>query len=113
MENIAAGEEYLILAHRPFPEAQPYAETGPIFLHRRECEAAAPSGDLPQILRQSEEYILRGYGADQRIRYGSGKVVSRAQMISYATALLGDPETAFVHVRSASNNCYQARIERA
>jgi len=33
LKNIAAGDAYLILAYRPFPELQPYAETGPIFLH--------------------------------------------------------------------------------
>ena len=32
LSDVAAGEPFLILAHRPFPEAQPYAETGPIFL---------------------------------------------------------------------------------
>ena len=33
LADIKAGEPYLILAHRPFPSAQPYAEQGPIFLH--------------------------------------------------------------------------------
>ena len=35
--DVAAGEPYLILAHRPFPTAQPYAEQGPIFLHAESC----------------------------------------------------------------------------
>ena len=42
LEGVAAGEDYLILAYRPFPALQPYAETGPIFLHARECERAEP-----------------------------------------------------------------------
>lgn len=33
LRDVPAGEAYLILAYRPFPEAQPYAELGPIFLH--------------------------------------------------------------------------------
>lgn len=32
LTNVAAGKEYLVLAYRPFPDLQPYAETGPIFL---------------------------------------------------------------------------------
>ena len=34
---IPEGEEMLILSHRPFPSAQPYAETGPVFLCAEEC----------------------------------------------------------------------------
>jgi hypothetical protein len=35
---IAEGQEKLILAYRPFDAPQPYAETGPIFLHGGACE---------------------------------------------------------------------------
>src|SRR5688572_26743355 len=45
LRHIAVGEPYLTLAHRPFPKTQPYAETGPIFLHADECERA-PDGDV-------------------------------------------------------------------
>ena len=34
---IADGETKLVLSYRPFHEAQPYAETGPIFLHQSAC----------------------------------------------------------------------------
>src|SRR5690606_28755477 len=33
LQHVAAGQDYLTLAYRPFPALQPYAETGPIFLH--------------------------------------------------------------------------------
>ena len=35
---IAEGQEKLVLAYRPFTSSQPYAETGPIFLHQDACE---------------------------------------------------------------------------
>ncbi|TGS09182.1 DUF1203 domain-containing protein, partial [Mesorhizobium sp. M4B.F.Ca.ET.190.01.1.1] len=73
MKNVAEGEGYLILAYRPFPELQPYAETGPIFLHTGECQRAAEADALPEML-QSSDYIVRGYGKDDRIVYGSGAV---------------------------------------
>ncbi len=38
LRDVPAGEPFLILAHRPFTEAQPYAETGPIFLHAEPCQ---------------------------------------------------------------------------
>ncbi|TIP78555.1 MAG: DUF1203 domain-containing protein, partial [Mesorhizobium sp.] len=54
LKNVAAGEAYLVLAYRPFPELQPYAETGPIFLHAEPCERAAEAEALPEILESSD-----------------------------------------------------------
>jgi hypothetical protein len=111
LRNVAAGEEYLILAYRPFPALQPYAETGPIFLHAKECERAEESEALPEILT-SHYYIVRGYSADDRIVYGSGAVVPTVEVRERAAALLARPDIAYVHMRSARNNCYQLRIDR-
>lgn len=115
--HVPAGEEYLILAHQPFPAPQPYAETGPIFLCAADCAAwpgdAAGGHGLPPILTTSPDYLLKGYGADHRIRYGTGRVVARDDLAAYAGTLLADPAIAFVDVRSARNNCYQCRIRRA
>ncbi|MBZ9962875.1 DUF1203 domain-containing protein [Mesorhizobium sp. BR1-1-2] len=111
LKNIAAGYDYLILAYRPFPELQPYAETGPIFLHAQECERAADAQALPEIL-ESPDYIVRGYGRDDRIVYGSGGVIATDAIPARAEALLERDDIAYVHVRSARNNCYQCRIER-
>jgi hypothetical protein len=55
---VAAGDPYLILAHRPFPALQPYAETGPIFLHAEPCHAHQPSEAMPPMLT-SRDYIVR------------------------------------------------------
>ncbi len=107
---IPEGAEMLVLAHRPFPEPQPYAELGPIFLCAAECEAGGGEG-LPVMLA-SPDYIVRGYGADDRIVYGSGGVVATAAIAARAEELLADPKIAYLHVRSSRNNCYQVRIER-
>lgn len=111
LRMIAPGAPMLILAHRPFPAPQPYAEIGPIFLHAEPCQRAAPGPALPEILA-SPDYIVRGYGADDRIVYGSGGVVAREAIRARAAELLADPAIAYVHVRSARNNCYQCRAER-
>jgi hypothetical protein len=109
---VAEGEPYLVLAWRPFPALQPYAETGPIFLHAELCPPAEPASALPAIL-ESPDYILRGYGTDDRIVYGTGAVVPTSGIAERAQALLDRQEIAYVHVRSARNNCYQLRIDRA
>jgi hypothetical protein len=111
LRMIPAGAEMLVLAHRPFPTLQPYAELGPIFLCADAC-AAGGGIEMPQML-DSADYILRGYGADDRIVYGTGAVVPRARIVTEAEARLVDPRVAYVHVRSARNNCFQVRIDAA
>ena len=110
LRMIPEGAGMLVLAHRPFGALQPYAETGPIFLCADACEAGG-GVEVPEILGSSD-YIVRGYGADERIVYGTGGVIATGQIVARAEELLGMPEVAFVHVRSARNNCFQVRIER-
>lgn len=109
---VGAGEPYLILAHCPFPALQPYAETGPIFLHAEACAAYEPSKEMPPILT-SRDYIVRGYSVENRILYGTGAVVANADIPDYAASLLARDDVAYLHIRSARNNCFQCRIERA
>ncbi|RUW66627.1 DUF1203 domain-containing protein [Mesorhizobium sp. M4B.F.Ca.ET.049.02.1.2] len=112
LKNVAAGDAYLVLAYRPFPELQPYAETGPIFLHAQECERAPEDAALPEML-ESSDYIVRGYGRNDRIVYGSGGGIATPDIAARAETLLERDDIAYIHVRSARNNCYQCRIERA
>lgn len=111
LKNIDTGEELLLLAYRPFPELQPYAETGPIFLHKQPCRRYAAEEVLPPML-SSTDYIVRGYGHDDRIVYGSGAVTPTGKIASRAEELLARDDIAYVHVRSARNNCYQCRIDK-
>ena len=115
LENIDEGEEMLILAHRPFTTVQPYAEQGPIFLHVKECMAYVNSTgeEKPAVLKSSSHYLLRGYDKNERIVYGTGCITPNEEITSKAEALFGDSKVTFIHIRSASNNCYQARIERS
>ncbi|ANH03954.1 DUF1203 domain-containing protein [Shinella sp. HZN7] len=112
LQMVGAGEPYLILAHRPFPAMQPFAETGPIFLHAEPCAAHEPSQILPPMLT-SRDYIVRGYSAENRILYGSGAVVPTPDIPDHAATLLAREDVAYLHIRSARYNCYQCRVERA
>jgi hypothetical protein len=112
LEDVAAGGTYLVVAHRPFDTLQPYAETGPIFLHASECERAPTRGERPPIL-SAPDYIVRGYDSEERIVYGTGAVIPTDRIPEYADRLLGQERIAFVHIRSARNNCFQCRVERA
>jgi len=112
LTHVAEGDAYLVLAHRPFPALQPYAETGPIFLHAAACPQYRDGGTVPPMLR-SPQYIVRGYTESHRIVYGSGRVVPTPEIPLAAAEMFEDPRIGYVHVRSTSNTCYQCRIDRA
>ncbi|MHA3913313.1 DUF1203 domain-containing protein [Halovulum sp. GXIMD14793] len=110
LDFIPEGSEMLILAACPFPERQPYAETGPIFLCA-DCDAYEGAG-VPPVLTSSPAYIVRGYTSAHRILYGTGKVVPQAEITAYCETLLTSPDIAYLHIRSATNNCYQVKVVR-
>ena len=111
LELIAEGRDKLVLAHRPFDAPQPYAEVGPIFLHRDPCERYV-SRELPGWFAFLEPAIVRGYGSDHWIRYDTGFVVPGREIAAICRQILGDASIAYVHVRS-KYNCFQCRVERA
>ncbi len=112
LRDIGEGAPMLILGARPFVGRHAYAETGPIFLHAEPCEPWAGAG-VPPILATSPDYLVKGYGPDERIVYGTGRIVPCAAVGAYCADLLGGAAVAFVDIRSARNNCFQARARRA
>lgn len=111
LREIPKGADMLILAHRPFDDLHPYAETGPVFLCADSCERGGGS-HLPDILRSSPDYLIKGYSADDRIVYGTGAIVTSADLGARAHEILERSAVTYVHVRSSRNNCYLARIDR-
>lgn len=110
LDLIAEGDEKLVLSYRPFDALQPYAESGPIFLHRAECPRY--DGDaVPAWFDFLDPAIVRGYGADDWIRYDTGDVVRGPQLTARCRAILEDASIAYVHVRS-KYNCFQCRVDR-
>jgi len=111
--DVGKGEAYLILNYRPFADLQPYAESGPIFLHAEPCERYADQDAAPPMFfKNGRRYLIKGYYANDRIAYGTGTIVEPRDMADAAARILQSADIAYVHVRSALNNCYQLRIDR-
>lgn len=108
---IADGEPKLVLSYRPFDAAQPYAESGPIFLHARPCTPYR-SDRLPAWFAYLDPALIRGYGHDDWIRYDTGAVVPGAELGARCLQILADPAVAYVHIRSKFG-CFQCRVDRA
>jgi len=110
LEMIPLGDEKLVLAYRPFEKLQPYAESGPIFLHRAVCERYV--GDaLPPWFELMDPAIVRGYDAAHWIRYDTGRAVPGAEIADACREILADETIATVHVRSVFG-CFQGRVDR-
>ncbi len=109
--DIPNGESMLILGYRPFTTLQPYAEVGPVFLCANHCQRHDESGGVPKLY-QSRKMLVRGYDQNERIIYGTGKIVAMENFESEAEELFDHAEVMFIHARSPSNNCYHFRIER-
>ncbi len=111
LRDIPKGAGMLVLAHKPFDSTHPYTEIGPVFFCKEACRDGA-SKDLPDILTTSPDYLLKGYTKDDRILYGTGAIIPSEEILGYASQLFDNPNVAYIHVRSARNNCYQCRIDR-
>ncbi|MDF1747686.1 MAG: DUF1203 domain-containing protein [Alphaproteobacteria bacterium] len=112
LRDIPEGAGMLVMAHRPFPAPQPYAEIGPIFLCAEACPRHPDQAALPALFQEYAQILIRGYGYNDRIRYGSGKVVTIDALSPALDALFADDTIAYIHMRSATNNCFQCRVER-
>jgi len=111
LQLIAEGDDKLVLSYRPFKGLQPYAEAGPIFLHRQLC-SRYEDHDLPAWFAYLQPAIVLGYGRDDWLRYESGGVVQGVQLGDSCRAALTDPETSYLHIRSRYG-CFQCRVDRA
>jgi hypothetical protein len=111
LREIPQGAPMLILAHRPFHHLHPYAEAGPVFVCGRLC-LRSDGTTQPDILTTSPEYLIKGYSEDERIVYGTGAVVPAKAIAAASEEIFSDARVAWIHVRSARNNCYQLRIDR-
>lgn len=107
---IAEGGPMLVLSYRPFPSLQPYAETGPIFLHAEACPRYA-SDRLPSWFTHFDPAIVRGYDSRDWIRYETARVINGGEIESVCESLLENPDVAYVHIRSKFN-CFQCRVDR-
>jgi len=104
------GEDKLILSYRPFSTLQPYAEVGPIFLHRKSCQRYEAE-ELPAWFSHLQPALIRGYGQDDWIRYETGQVVPGTKLSEACREILAREDVSYVHIRSKFN-CFQCRVDQ-
>lgn len=99
-------------SYRPFPCLQPDAQCGPIFLHAEPCALYVDEAVPPPMLLARRQLLICIDSADDRIVYGTGRLVAGGQLAQAAAERLPRTDVACVHVRCAANDCDPRRIAR-
>jgi len=100
-----------VLAYSPFERKQPYAETGPIFLHQQECRQYN-SEQFPDWFVFLDPAIIRGYDDRDWILYETGSVIAGADIEQECLNIFNNKAVQYIHIRS-KYNCFQCRVEVA
>ena len=102
------GERMILFPFAAIATGRPYSESGPIFVHAERCERYAMTHEYPRGFREGR--VIRAYNAQHEII--AAQVANGEGPEPVIERFLQRPETAFVHVRSASRGCYTMEIER-
>ena len=102
------GERMILFPFSAIPSGRPYSEIGPIFVHADSCKRYEVTEVFPPDFREGR--VIRAYDAGQNII--AAELVNGSEPEAIIEKFLEEPETAFVHVRSASRGCYTMRVER-
>ena len=102
------GERMILFPFAAIAPGRPYSESGPIFVHAEPCERYAATDEFPSAFRNGR--VLRAYNSKRDMI--AAEVANEEGPEAVIERFLEKPETAFVHVRSASHGCYTMEIER-
>jgi len=102
------GERMILFPFAAIAAGRPYSESGPIFVHAEPCERYAATDEFPPDFRNGR--VLRAYNSQRDMI--AAEVVNGEEPEAVIERFLQKPETAFVHVRSASHGCYTMEVER-
>jgi Protein of unknown function (DUF1203) len=101
------GERVILFPYNAVPAGHPYSESGPIFVHAHACRRYEEQ-QYPPDFRQGR--VFRAYNATNDLidaRFSNGE-----EPEGVIENLFENPETAFVHARSATHGCYTFKVER-
>ena len=102
------GERVILFPYQAVASNQPYAESGPIFIHAEPCRRYSAPNEFPRELRSGR--AIRAYNAQNEILQAE---IVNGEPEEAAARLLQDEAVRFLHVRSASHGCYTFKVEQA
>jgi hypothetical protein len=100
------GEVLRLLAYDPWSIDTPYRQSGPVYVHERDCERVTAS-ELPEQQRR-RLLSVRAFGPEGLPR--AAWVAEGAELD--LSQVLADPKVSFVHLHNAGPGCFAARVDR-
>lgn len=110
LHEAGPAEPIALIGYRPSDLGGPYAETGPVFVHARDCPGYPSPAAYPESFRPRRQ-VFRAYGPDGRIV--DAEVVEGTAAEAAIERLLARPEVDRIDSRNVAYGCYMFRIERA
>lgn len=105
------GETLLLLNYEHQPADTPFRSRHAIFVGEGSGETASYVDELPPSLAARAFLSLRAFDAEGMMV--DGVLSPTAEAVSAIEALLGRPETAYIHAHYPGRGCYAARIDRS
>jgi hypothetical protein len=102
------GERVILFPYHAVRSGQPYSEMGPIFVHAEPCNRYSAEKEYPSQFRDGR--VFRAYNSKDDLI--NAVLPNGDEPEAVIEKLLNNPETAFVHARSATHGCYTFRVER-
>jgi uncharacterized protein DUF1203 len=102
------GERVILFPYDAVPAGRPYSETGPIFVHAEACRRYEEQA-YPSEFREGR--VFRAYNFDQDLI--DARQLDGEEPEAVIETLFENPDTAFVHARSATRGCYTFGVERS
>jgi hypothetical protein len=101
-------EHVILFPYASIPAGHPYSETGPIFVHVKNCQRYSATEEYPADFRDGRAF--RAYDADYNMI--DAVIPDGVEPEAVIENLFKNPETKFVQARSMNRGCYTFGVER-
>jgi len=114
LRQFKTGERRIVFSYSPNPIANPYNETGPIYIHADECEPYKDADVFPPEVENGRikfPLAFRAYNKNGMMI--DGLLPNGERPGETIEALFENENIAFVHVRNRQVGCFIAHVDRA
>lgn len=110
LDDVAPGEQALLVNFDHQPAHSPYRQMGPIYVSQTPRAPFKGAGVIPPALAR-RTLSLRGFDTDGMMI--DAEIVEGAEAIPLIERLFANVEIAYIHAHYARRGCFAARIDRA
>jgi hypothetical protein len=109
LEDAEPGETLILMNYEHQAAATPYRSSHAIFVREAARAEAVLDNEVPPLL-SGRLLSVRAFDADGMMT--DADCVDGRELEPLIERLLGDPQTAYLHVHNAKRGCFAARVDR-